>query len=125
MIAAASVDKNIYLLKFHDGEYIALAACKLENGFPLSLNFSEDSTRIVISTNQRKLLVLDPTNFMLMYKPEDLSLCFWSSWQSKFPLVTKKANSQMMPIALGNQSNMVAAGDENGNVFFWKDVESI
>lgn len=31
----------------------------------------------------------------------------------------------MMPIALGNQSNLVAAGDENGNVFLWKDVESI
>ena len=31
----------------------------------------------------------------------------------------------MMPIALGNLSNMVAAGDENGNVYFWKEVESI
>jgi len=31
----------------------------------------------------------------------------------------------MMPIILGNQSNMVAAGDENGNLFVWKDVESI
>lgn len=31
----------------------------------------------------------------------------------------------MIPIALGNLSNMVAAGDENGNIFFWKGVESI
>jgi len=69
--------------------------------------------------------VLDPTNFMLMYKPEDLSSCFWSSWLSKFPLITKSANSQMMPIALGNLSNIVAAGDENGNVYVWRDVESI
>jgi hypothetical protein len=125
LIAAASLDKNIYLLKYHEGEYQALAACKLENGFPVALNFSEDSQRIVISTNQRKLLVLDPTNFMLMYKPEDLSSCFWSSWLSKFPLITKSANSQMMPIALGNLSNIVAAGDENGNVYVWRDVESI
>ena len=125
LIAAASLDKNIYLLKYSEGEYQALAACKLENGFPVSLNFSEDSQRIVISTNQRKLLVLDPTNFLLMYKPDDLSQCFWSSWQSKFTLITKATNSLMMPIILGNQSNMVAAGDENGNLFIWKDVESI
>ena len=31
----------------------------------------------------------------------------------------------MMPIALGNLSNIVVAGDENGNIFLWKDVESI
>jgi hypothetical protein len=31
----------------------------------------------------------------------------------------------MMPIALGNLSNVVAAGDENGNLYVWKDVEAI
>jgi WD40 repeat protein len=55
LIAAASIDKNIYLLKYSEGggggEYNALAACRLENGFPVSLNFSEDSQRIVICTN--------------------------------------------------------------------------
>jgi|TARA_B110000285_G_C15122331_1_gene617975 hypothetical protein len=112
-------------LKYHEGDYTALAACKLENGFPVSINFSEDSSRIVISTNQRKLLVLEPTHFQLMYKPEEISQCFWSSWLSKYPLITKSANTTMMPIALGNLSNLVVAGDENGNVYVWKDVESI
>lgn len=31
----------------------------------------------------------------------------------------------MMPIMLGNQSNIVAAGDENGNFMLWKDIDSI
>lgn len=31
----------------------------------------------------------------------------------------------MMPITLGNLSNVVVAGDENGNINIWKDVESI
>ena len=31
----------------------------------------------------------------------------------------------MMPISLGNLSNLVVAGDEYGNVYLWKDVESI
>ncbi len=42
---------------------MALAACRLENGFPVAVNFSEDSTKIVICTNQRKLLLLDPSNY--------------------------------------------------------------
>ena len=125
LIAAASLDKNVYLMKYHENNYTALAACKIDNGFPVSLNFSEDSSKIVINTNQRKLLVLDPSSFMLQYKPEDLSQVFWSSWISKFPLITKSLSSTMMPIVLGNLSNMVVAGDENGNVYVWKDVESI
>ena len=31
----------------------------------------------------------------------------------------------MLPFALGNVSNIVAAADENGNLFIWKDVETI
>ncbi len=31
----------------------------------------------------------------------------------------------MIPISLGNLSNMVAAGDENGNIYLWKGTESI
>jgi len=101
------------------------SACKLENGFPVSINFSQDSNKIVINSNLRKLLVLDPVSLDLMYKPEDLSSCFWSHWNSKFPTITKTANSPMMPIVLGNVSNMVAAGDDHGNIYLWKDIESI
>ena len=57
MIAAASLDKNIYLLKYTDGDYQALAACEIQNGYPISVNFSEDSSKIVINTNQRKLII--------------------------------------------------------------------
>ena len=33
--------------------------------------------------------------------------------------------SAMIPIALGNLSNIVASGDENGNVYVWRSVEAI
>ena len=49
------------------------AACKLENGFAVAINFSEDSKKLVVCTNQRKLLMLDPLSFQLMFKVEDLS----------------------------------------------------
>ena len=68
----------MYILEFVETEYKALAACKLENGFPVALNFSEDNKKIIIKTNQRKLLVLDPANFMLQYKQEDIEAHFWS-----------------------------------------------
>ena len=31
----------------------------------------------------------------------------------------------MIPITVGHTSNLVASGDENGNIFLWKDIESI
>jgi len=125
LLAAASLDKHIYILRYREGDYVPNSACKLENGFPVSINFSQDSNKIVINSNLRKLLVLDPVSLDLMYKPEDLSSCFWSHWNSKFPTITKTANSPMMPIVLGNVSNMVAAGDDHGNIYLWKDIESI
>lgn len=73
----------------------------------------------------RKLLVLDPETLELMYKPEDLQKTFWSSWNSKFPTLTKTANSPMMPMVVGNSSNIVVAADEYGNINLWKDIESI
>jgi len=60
LIAAASQDKYIYLFQLNEGEYVKLAGCRLENGVPISVNFSEDSKKIVIVTNERKLLLLDP-----------------------------------------------------------------
>lgn len=102
-----------------------MAASRLDNGFPVALSFSEDSKRLVICTNQRKLLLLDPATFQPMFRVEDLSQCYWSTWLGRYPLVTKSASSNLLPISLGNYSNLVAAGDDFGNVYFWKDPDSV
>jgi hypothetical protein len=31
----------------------------------------------------------------------------------------------MLPIVLGNLSNLAASGDENGNVYVWKSVDAV
>ncbi len=90
LIAVASQDKNVYLLQYQDNDYQALVACRLENGFPVSLNFSEDSSKIVICTNQRKLLLLDTSNFQLFFKIDDVAQYFWSTWIGRYPLITKQ-----------------------------------
>lgn len=124
-MAAASNDKNIYLFTYKDGDYQKLSACKLDNGIPVSVNFSEDSKKIVICTNQRKLLLLDPSTFQLFFRAEDLTHHLWSNWVGRYPLNTKGQNTNYIPICLGNTSNVVVAGDENGNVYMWRDAESI
>ena len=63
LIAVASSDKHVYLFQYNDQDFVKLAACRLENGYPVAVNFSEDSKKIVICTNQRKLLMLDPVSF--------------------------------------------------------------
>ena len=79
----------------------------------------------MICNNQRKLLLLDPSNFQLLVKAEDVSEKFWSSWVGRYPLITKSPTTGMIPIVLGNLSNMVACGDESGNIYLWKSVDSI
>jgi WD40 repeat protein len=114
------------LFKYNDSDYAKLAAVKLENGFPIALNFSYDSQKIVVCTNQRKLILLDPVTFQLKFKPEDLSVQFWNQWIGRYPLVTKSTSvGGLMPVCLGHRSNMIVAGDENGNVYVWRDAESV
>jgi len=125
LIAVASTDKHIYVLRYEDNDYIASAACRMENGFPVGLDFSDDSTKVVVCTNQRKLLLMDSTNYTLLYQIEDVANNFWSTWQGRYPLITKQATSSMVPITIGNRSNMVAAGDENGNLFLWKNADCV
>jgi hypothetical protein len=31
----------------------------------------------------------------------------------------------MVPISLGNLSNLVASGDENGNIYVWRSVDAV
>ena len=61
----------------------------------------------------------------MYYKPEELQDSFWPSFISKYPLLQKSAQSGLVPITLGNLSDMVAAGDENGIIYIWNDVEAI
>lgn len=79
----------------------------------------------MICTNQRKLLLLDPSTFTLLFKVEEVATCFWSSWVGRYPLITKSPTTAMCPIALGNLTNMVACGDENGNVYLWRSVDAV
>ena len=69
--------------------------------------------------------MLDPVAVQLMFRVEDLAQCFWTRWNGKYPLVTKATNSNLLPISLGSVSNMVSAGDDYGNIYMWKDVDSV
>mmetsp|Transcript_34024 Transcript_34024/g.33184 ORF Transcript_34024/g.33184 Transcript_34024/m.33184 type:complete len:273 (-) Transcript_34024:1695-2513(-) len=125
MIAVGSTDQYIYMLNYQHNDYVLDQACKLDNGFPVSINFSEDSNKIVICTNQRKLLLLDAQTKQLIFKVEEVQQSFWSSWIGRYPLITKSSTTAMISIVLGNLSNIASAGDENGNIYLWKNIENI
>ena len=86
LLTVASFDKCVYTLKFVDGEYVKSYQSKLDNGVPVSLNFSHDAKKIIICTNQRKLLLLDPVTQQLFYKSDDLANYLWSDWVGRYPL---------------------------------------
>ena len=127
LIAVASTDKNVYLLVFEENDYVALAACYLQTdkSFPVAVNFSADSSKVVICTNQRRLMMLDPYTQQFIYKFEEVKQTLWTSWIGRYPLITKSTNTGMISVCLGNNSNLVASGDENGTIYLWKSIEDI
>ena len=109
-------------------------SCPLENGYPVSINFSEDNNSIIVCTNQRRMFVckvtrinfsVDLTLNQIKFRVEDVAQKFWNQWQCRYTLTPKTPNSPMVPICAGNQSNVVVAGDEYGNLYFWKDPEEV
>ena len=98
---------------------------KLDNFFPLSVNFSDDGTKIAINTSNRRLLLLEIKSHSLMTEINAVAETFWSSWTTRYPLLMKNPLGNTEPIALAHRSNLTAAGDENGIIYLWKNVESI
>ena len=70
-------------------------------------------------------MLLCPRTYQLLYKAEEMQQSFWSTWNGRYTLVSKSSSSALLPIALGFTSNLVAAGDEHGNVHLWKDAENL
>jgi WD40 repeat protein len=54
---------------------------------------------------------------------QDITKCLWSTFVGKH--ITKATSAQYNPVLLGNRSNIVVAGDENGNVYLWRDLETV
>ena len=93
LLAAACSDKFIYLFQLNDNDFVKLQGCKLESGFPVSLNFSKDSKKILVTTNLRKMLLLDPGSYTILTRVEDICQCFWEQWVGRYALVTKSQSS--------------------------------
>lgn len=54
-----------------------------------------------------------------------MSQSFWSNFTGRYSVISNNYSNELIPTCLGNLSNCVIAGDENGNVYVWRDVESI
>jgi len=104
---------------------VAFASVALDQGYPVSVNFSDDSLQIAVTTNLRTMLMLNSKNLSQSFKVEDVAQCFWSSWSQAYPLFTKPPCQPQVPIALANTTNAVFLGDERGNLYVWKSLESL
>jgi WD40 repeat protein len=113
------------MLEWSETRFVPLLATKIDLGFPVSLTFSEDSTKILITTNKRALVVLDHRTNQLITALDGVVKLYWNKWDSKFTLVTKNPNSALIPVSLGHVSNVVGAGDEFGNVHIYASPENV
>ena len=70
MLAAGSQDGNVYLWKYENREFTNYSTISINNGFPISIEFSEDNTKILVTTNYRKVLVLNIIELKMYYQAD-------------------------------------------------------
>lgn len=49
---------------------------------------------------------VDPRNYELMSRIEDVIQIYWNEWNGRFSLITKNNKSEMIPVVLGQRSNL-------------------
>ena len=72
------MDQAIYLLTFQGDRYVPKTDIKIELGFAIALNFSEDSSKLLITTNKRALLILDPLSYRLLTSIDEMIKVYWN-----------------------------------------------
>jgi len=141
-MAVASMDGHIYLLQFHITDFFHFASCSLERDFAVNLNFSEDSSMLTLFTNRRKVMMVNVANFREFLQEEranrrgagkDADLLQRSGpavgpvgkVEDPVSLAPAQTCSPRDSLSLGNTSNCLICGDENGNVYLFKAIEDI
>jgi WD40 repeat protein len=61
----------------------------------------------------------------LLFKSEDFERSLWNKIVGKYPLKTKPPAKPQIPMCVGNKSNLVAAADDNCNMYIWKNYKDI
>ena len=109
------------MLELEENEYRVRKQRRLDKGFPVSLIFSQDSTYLLISNNQRKLMMLDPRTLEMNFTVEDVSRQYWDEWLGKCPVHTKSTTAALLPATVAHTCSMIAGTDENGTLYLWRD----
>ncbi|CAG9335031.1 unnamed protein product [Blepharisma stoltei] len=128
-LLASSLDSNVYVYKYLEGNYERIFIIAIDTGIPLTLDISKDGEHILIVTDKRKLMMMDGNNFDLNFTYQEVASVNWSRLRAFFPVHHAKTSDEkeyyLLPISWNSKADCIVAADAKGVIHFWKNASRV
>ena len=126
-IIAASANQFAYIFIHHNGSYFDFPPKEVpfENEIPLSINFTQNLSNVIIGTNTHnhyKLDLPDLKNKDLILENQELDI---SKMKLKYAINDKTNLKEAVPILFGQDVKFIISGDEYGNLMVFNNTSEL
>lgn len=127
MLVVCTQDKDLYLLSLNDnGEYVKMKSLKTQDGFPISVNFDGEYSRLLILTSNWKFTVVNLDKFTVSgLGDDDLNRTFWVYFKGKYVVSPKTTSTVANVVNIGIKNNFVISSDELNNIHMWRNPQHV
>ena len=124
MLVVCTQEKDIFICELiaETNKYSKIKSLKIQDGFPMSVNFDGDFNKMIILTSNWKFTVIDLNKFTVSgLGNEDLNNSFWVNFNGRYVISPKSMSVLSNTFLIGIKHNFVVCSDEMNNIHFWKD----
>lgn len=122
ILIVSSEDANLYVFKKGES-YEKIYIISIENGVPISLNYSKDKQNLLIVTDKRKIMMMTGETYDLNFTFESVAGIRWSKLRTYF-YASLKDHVFKLPVAWNSKGDCIAMGGLEG-VHVWKDAQKV
>ena len=115
LLVVCTQDKDLFILALNEkGEYLKMKSLKTQDGFPVSVNFDGDFSKLLILTSNWKFTVVNLDKFFVSgLGDEDLNSNYWVSFIGKYIISPKSTSLLSNSILIGIKHNFVIVKTDN------------
>ena len=96
LLVVCTQDKDLFILALNENnEYAKMKSLKTQDGFPVSVNFDGDFSKLLILTSNWKFTVVNLDKFMVSgLGDDDLNTNYWVSFNGRY-IISPKSTSML------------------------------
>ena len=127
LLVVCTQDKDLFILALNENnEYAKMKSLKTQDGFPVSVNFDGDFSKLLILTSNWKFTVVNLDKFMVSgLGDDDLNTNYWVSFNGRYIISPKSTSMLSNTMVIGIKHNFIIASDEMNNIHFWRNPNEL